>query len=92
MPTFKRENGSAPERLSSIEEYLARKDESDRARAEEVARVLADLDHRISKLEAWKVEVLVFIGATKIRWGVVSFVTAALSAIMVAGAIKLLGL
>lgn len=91
-PRFRRADGDAPERLGVVEEYLARKEEFDRQQSEAVAKGVADLDARVSKLEGWKVDVLVFIGATKIRWGAVSFVTAVVAAVLTAAAVKVLHL
>ena len=89
-PVFRSESSeSPPRRLSVIEEYLARKDQHDQERDATVDRVTKDLDHRVAKLEAWKIEVLVFVGATKIKWSVVSFFTAILSAVLVVALTKL---
>lgn len=91
-PRFDRDGGTIPDRLASVEDYLARKEEYDRERQAAVDRGIADLSSRVGNLESWKVEVLVFIGATKVRWGAVSFVTAILAAVLTAGAVKVLHL
>lgn len=62
------------------------------SRSDELGRQLLDLHERVAKLEAWKVDVLLFVGATKIRWGYVNLLTGLVSAIATAGAIKLFGL
>lgn len=91
-PRFRRGDGGAPDRLNVVEEYLARKEEFDRQQSAAVEKGIADLDARLSKLEGWKVDVLVFIGATKIRLGAVVFVAASLASLLTLAAAKVLHL
>ena len=91
-PRFRREPGDTHTRLGVVEDYLARKEEHDRQRDEAVAAGIRDLDNRLTKLEGWKVDVLIFIGATKIRWSVVMFVASIAASVFTAAAIKILHL
>ncbi len=93
IPRFRRsEDAEVPKRVANIEDYLARDEEYKRLRDEEVARGMAALERRVSKLEAWQTEVLIFIGASKVRWGVVSFATAFVAALMTAAILKAMSL
>ncbi len=86
---FDRSSSKQPsDRLDRVEDYLVRND----GWSDGISGEVSDLQRRVSELETWKISVLVFIGATKVRWGVVSFVTAIVAAIITAGLIKALNL
>lgn len=90
-PRFHRNDGDSDQRLGTIEEYLSRTEEYQRSRDEAVNRGILELEQRVSKLEAWKVDVLLFIGMSKVKWAFVMFASAGVASILTALLTRMLG-
>jgi hypothetical protein len=91
-PHFKRGNGSEVVRISAMEEYLTRHEEFTRLRDDAVAKGQTELERRVALLEGWKLEVVVFIGMSKVRLGMVMFAGSIFAAVLTAAVVKWLHL
>lgn len=92
-PSFRPAEGKPDAiRLQRLEQWAASYAAWDDARSADVGRSMIDFHERLAKMESWRVDVLVFIGQLKLKWGAVMFLAAMLSSVVTLGLAKALHL